>query len=41
MEADPKTVVVAEDEILIRMLAVEGLTDAGFEESRQETRTRL
>jgi CheY-like chemotaxis protein len=31
MEADPKTVVVAEDEILIRILAVEVLTDAGFE----------
>jgi CheY-like chemotaxis protein len=30
MEADPKTVVVAEDEILIRILAVEVLADAGF-----------
>jgi CheY-like chemotaxis protein len=31
MEAGAKTVVVAEDEILIRLLAVEILTDAGFE----------
>jgi CheY-like chemotaxis protein len=31
MEAGPKTVVVAEDEILIRLLAADVLTDAGFE----------
>jgi CheY-like chemotaxis protein len=31
MEAGPKTVVVAEDEILIRMLAADVLTEAGFD----------
>jgi CheY-like chemotaxis protein len=31
MEAGQKTVVVAEDEILIRILAVEVLADAGFD----------
>jgi CheY-like chemotaxis protein len=31
MEDAQKTVVVAEDEVLIRILAVEVLTDAGFE----------
>jgi two-component system, response regulator PdtaR len=31
MNTEPKTVLVAEDEVLIRMLAVEVLTDAGFE----------
>ena len=31
MEAGPKTVVVAEDEILIRRLAADVLTEAGFE----------
>jgi CheY-like chemotaxis protein len=31
MEAGPKTVVVAEDEILIRLLAADVLTDAGFD----------
>jgi len=31
MASDPKTVVVAEDEVLVRMLAAEVLTDAGFE----------
>lgn len=30
MTRDPKTVVVVEDEFLVRMLAVEILTDAGF-----------
>ena len=30
MKAEPKTVVVAEDEFLIRMMAVDRLTDAGF-----------
>jgi DNA-binding response OmpR family regulator len=30
MKADPKTVVVAEDEFLIRMMAVDVLTDAEF-----------
>jgi hypothetical protein len=31
MEAGAKTVVVAEDEILIRLLAADVLTDAGFD----------
>ena len=31
MEASPKTVVVAEDEILIRLLVVDVLVDAGFD----------
>jgi CheY-like chemotaxis protein len=31
MEAGPKTVVVAEDEILIRILAADVLTEAGFD----------
>jgi CheY-like chemotaxis protein len=31
MEAGPKTVVVAEDEILIRVLAADVLTEAGFD----------
>jgi DNA-binding response OmpR family regulator len=30
MKADPKTVVVAEDEFLLRMMVVDVLTEAGF-----------
>jgi len=31
MESQPKTVLVAEDETLIRIVAIDALTDAGFE----------